>query len=208
VICQRTCLNFLFSRRSILWLSLLSLVFVSKQSNAETPKLGESNLEESSPYGLTFQVEKECNALSVDRFIEEMQKLANFCEFINVEQAKKGFPRCPTYMCPEKVSSPTSSAGPSIKVVIGTRDSQSSRYYGSYSSSYSSSSGMGGGGMGGGGDSDSILDKISISIELVLPLSKSPNLMSCYFPMTPDILKESLGKINDVATTKGGLKCG
>ena len=203
MICQRTCLNFLFSRQSILWLSLLSLVFISKQSNADTPKLGEGVLEESSPYGLTFQVEKECNALSVDRFIEEMQKLANFCEFINVEQAKKGFPRCPTYMCPEKVSSPTSSPGPTIKVVIGTQDSQSSRPYGNYASSYPGSMGM-----GGGGDSGSVLDKISISIELVLPLSKNPNLMSCYFPMTPDILKESLGKINEVATTKGGLKCG
>lgn len=192
----------------------LAVLGLSSVSIAETPRLGAA-AQEATPYGMTFQVEKKCNALSVDQFIEEMKKLANFCEFISADQAKRGFPRCPTYMCPNTVTSPTTSPGPTIKVVIGTRDPQQSRYYGPGSSMYTSSigmnsPGMGGPGMGGpgmGGNSDSVLDRISISIELVLPLSKNPNLMSCYFPMTPDILKESLGKINEVATTKGGLKC-
>jgi hypothetical protein len=187
----------------------LTLLGLSAVSFAETPRLGAA-AQGVTPYGMTFQVEKKCNPLSVEQFIEEMKLLANFCEFISADQAKKGFPRCPTYMCPNTVTSPATSPGPTIKVVIGTRDPQQSRYYGPGSSIYSSSIGMSGPGMGGpgmGGNSDSVLDRISISIELVLPLSKNPNLMSCFFPMTPDILKESLGKINEVATTKGGLKC-
>ena len=106
----------------------LAVLGLSSVSIAETPRLGAA-AQKATPYGMTFQVEKKCNALSVDQFIEEMKKLANFCEFISADQAKRGFPRCPTYMCPNTVTSPTTSPGPTIKVVIGTRDPQQSRYY-------------------------------------------------------------------------------
>jgi len=148
--------------------------------------------------------------LSVDSFIANMQKLAEYCEFINTKQAEKGFARCPTYMCPNtKVPSADSEAGPTVKVVVSTQNNQNGSYYGGYSSTYVGIGGGGGMGGGGGGNNNKpLIDRINISIELTLPLSRRVETQSCYFPMTPELVKETMGKINTIAADAKAQNCG
>ncbi|MEI8027846.1 MAG: hypothetical protein WCI18_15965 [Pseudomonadota bacterium] len=158
-------------------------------------------------YGYTFSTPLACESLSVDNFIVNMQKLAEYCEFINTKQAEKGFARCPTYMCPNtKVPSTGTEAGPTLKVVISTQNNQNGSYYGGYSSMYGGGGG-GGGGSNNGNNNKTLLELINISIELTLPLSKRVEMQSCYFPMTPDLVKETMMKINTIAAEAKAKNC-
>ena len=119
-------------------------------------------------------------------------------------------------MCPNtKVPSAGTEAGPTIKVVVSTQNNQNGSYYGGYSSMYGGSSGpsSGTGGRPGTGSSSgnsnrTLLDRINISIELTLPLSRRVDTQSCYFPMTPDLVKETMIKINTIAAEAKANNCG
>ncbi len=174
-----------------LWVGSANLAFA--QDETEDPN-----------YGYTFSTPLACESLSVDSFIVNMQKLAEYCEFINTKQAEKGFPRCPTYMCPNtKVPSTGTEAGPTLKVVISTQNNQNGSYYGGYSSMY----GGGNGGPNGGNNNKTLQERINISIELTLPLSRKVETQSCYFPMTPDLVKETMIKINTIAAEAKAKNC-
>jgi hypothetical protein len=165
---------------------------------------GSSNAQEISAeaqYGYTFSTPSACESLSVDSFILNMQKLAEYCEFVNLKQEEQGYPRCPTYMCPNaRVPGTDADPGPSVKIVVSNQNNQYGSYYGSYSSIY-------GGGSSNGNAQKTLWDRINISIELTLPLSKRVDEQSCYFPMTPDLVKETMIKINQIAAERKSKSC-
>jgi hypothetical protein len=158
-------------------------------------------------YGVRFDIPLSCGATradaAVDTVIENARKFGEFCEKQNEMSAARGFMRCPYGLC-QTESKPGGVVAPTVKLSINNGTSMGGMFggFGSYGmgSGSSSKTGSGSGFPGGGsgsGESDSVFGRrLYVSLELTLPLAKSPDQLTCVNPLSPDVMSSTLKEIS------------